>query len=109
MPRLSRVYYSKFHKPKPARVEMSLDEIRKFRVDFNGGLESESVNTAAWETNDDAVLTISAPTIDSGVAVCVVEAALEGTAQLSCIATLDSGRKLKQWFQVEVRDEADVR
>lgn len=109
MPRLTRAYYSRFHKPKPTRAEMTLGEIRKFRVDFNGGLESETVNTTTWETNDTAVLTISAPTIDSGVAVCVVEAALEGTAQVSCIATLNSGRRLKQWFHVRVKDEADVR
>lgn len=109
MPRLTKSYYSKFHKPKPARVVMTLDEIRHFAVDFNGGLESESVNSTDWTTDETVTLTISAPTISGGVATCVVEAASEGTGRLYCIATISSGRKLKQWFHISVRDEADVR
>jgi hypothetical protein len=109
MPRLTKAYYSRFHKPKPVRVEMTLDEIRKFQVDFNGALESETVSSIQWETGEDATVSIASATLSAGIASCLGEADVVGTARLYCLATLSSGRKLKQWFHIRVRDEADVR
>lgn len=110
MARLTKVYYSRFHQQKPCRVVMEKDEVLTFRVDFNGGLESgESVSTATMETEQENVLAISGETLTSGLASVTGTASTEGVARLSFVGTLSSGRKLKQWFRVNVTDEADVR
>ena len=110
MARLTKVYYSRFHRQKPNRLDMEEDEVRTFQVDFNGGLESgESVSTATMETEDDTVLAISGETLSSGLASVTGTASTVGAARLSFLATLSSGRKLKQWFRIRVIDEADVR
>lgn len=109
MARLTKAYFSRFHKPKPVRVEMTLDEVREFEVDFNGALESETVSQVEWETSEEAVVSISGAALSAGVGSCVGEALLEGAARIYCLATLSSGRALKQWFTIRVKDEADVR
>ena len=110
MARLTKAYYSRFHKPKPVRASMTLDEVRKFQVNFNGALESETVSSVTWENeNTDTTLSIGSATLSAGIASCLGEARVEGTARLYCLATLDTGRKLKQWFHVRIKDEADVR
>lgn len=110
MARLTKVYYGSFHRSKPHRSKITEDEVRTYKVDFNGALESsESVSSVSWTTDDDAVIAISGAALSSGVASVTVTASEEGTARLYCIATLNTSRKLKQWFQIEVVDEADVR
>ena len=110
MARLTKVYFSRFHRQKPHRSEMTLDEIRKFQVDFNGALESETVTSIDWQTDEDLTVSISAATLSAGIASVLARARIEGqTARLYCLATLDTGRKLKQWFNVKVIGEADVR
>lgn len=110
MARLTKAYYSRFHVPKTVRAKMTLDEVRKFQVDFNSGLESETVTSATWQNeNTDQTLSIASATLSAGIASCLGEARIEGTAKLYCSATLDTGRKLKQWFHVRIKDEADVR
>ena len=108
MARLTKAYYSRFHKNPPPRVVMTLDEVRKFQVDFNAGLESETVSSVAWTHRTEAV-EIADATLSAGLASCEGTAEREGKERISCIATLSSGRKLKQWFSIKVIDEADVR
>lgn len=110
MARLTKAYFSSFHTPKPIRARMTKDELRKFQVDFNGALDSETVSSATWTNpSSNATLTISGPTLSAGIATCSGEALTKGTARIHCVATLSTGRKLKQWFHVRVSDEADVR
>lgn len=110
MARLTKVYYSAHHTPKPHRSVMTLDEIRKFQVDFNGALDSETVSSVTWENeNTDTTVSIGSPTLSAGIASCLANARIEGTARLYCLALLSSGRYLKQWFHIRVKDEAGVR
>ena len=109
MSRLTKCYYSGFHKNKPTRCVMTLDEVRTFSVDFNGALESETVSSVEWDHHESVEVEIADAALSAGIATVEGTAEAEGTARISCIATLSSGRKLKQWFHVKVVDEADVR
>lgn len=108
MARLTKAYYSRFHKPKPTRCVMTLDEVRLFTVDFNGALESDTATGVEW-THSTGAVEIADATLSAGIATCEGTATFEGTDRIYCIATLSSGRKLKQWFHIKVIDEADVR
>lgn len=89
---------------------MTMDEVCKFQVDFNGALESETVSSVVWENeNTDVTMSIASPTLSAGIAACLGEARVTGTARLYCLATLNTGRKLKQWFTVQITDEESVR
>lgn len=110
MARLAKSYDSLFHKRKTHRSVLDEDEVRTYRADFNGGLESgESVSSVSWTTDDDSIIAISGAALSSGVASVTVTASTVGLAHLEVLATLNTSRKLHQWFRIEVQDETSIR
>lgn len=109
MARLTKAYFSAFHKPQPHRSEMVKDEVRTYQANFNGALSSESVSSVSWDTDDTSLIAITGATVSAGIASVTVTASNNGTARLSCTATLDTARKLKRWFHIRITDKDDVR
>lgn len=99
----TKAYASAYQSDRVCPAAMARGEVRVFSADFNGALNGETITAATWQDYRQAVVTLSGLTQSAGVVSVTVTADLPGYADMRCEVTTSAGRKLVQWFCVEVK------
>lgn len=66
--------------------------------------EGETLTQAQWETDDQGVAGLLGASIDDEASSCTILNSIGGFATVRCQLTTSTGRKLPQYFEVDVGD-----
>lgn len=97
-------YASAYQPGRVCPAELARGETRTFEVNFNGALRGETIVGAVWEQDRSDVVTLSAIAHASGVVSVTGTGAAIGEVGLRCTATTSAGRKLTQFWCLDVYD-----
>lgn len=98
----TKAYASAYQSDRVCPASMVQGEVRKLEVDFNGALNGETITAVELDAYALALITLSGLTQANGIVSVVATAVLYGCQPLRFVATTSGGRKLAQWFEVEV-------